>query len=340
MSIPTFVFLDTSILDSQQYNFKSAALSTFVPICAQKSIKLLLPDPTEQEIKRHIRQRSNQAMEALDEARRKAPFLAKWKGLPPSPHRGSGEEFKVHHIAAMEWLAFLQQFSVIRLGYELVDIKMVMGWYDRVEPPFREGKKQKEFPDAFAIAMLAAYARREQAYIAVVSTDQDFKAACERRSSLLYFRSLPRLTEVLLSDDDRVDRLRKTIEQDVDLVAEAIMENLADFHYYHNNDFFRIGDVNYEEVDFADLSIVAIGDSECTVAFEASVKVKADLLWQERGEDDYPEDEKVTIREPAPISGTAKLTLNDTAAKVVGVSSIAFDSTEIEITKSPFDHVR
>jgi hypothetical protein len=274
-------------------------------------------------------------MEALDDARRKAPFLAKWKGLPPSA--GPHEESRVYFIAAQEWVAFLQQFTVVRLDYDLLDIKAVMGWYDRVEPPFRDGKKQKEFPDAFAIAMLSAYARKVQAYIAVVSTDQDFKAACGRWNSLLYFRSLPRLTEVLLSDDDRIGRLREIIERDADFMTEAIMEDLPTFHYYHNNDSFRVGDVSYDEVDLAEVSIVAIGDTECTVAFEASVRMRADLLWQEAGYEGYPEDERTTIREAAPISGVAKLTLGDAASKVIGVSSLAFDSTEIEITKNPFE---
>ena len=71
MSIPTAVFLDTSVLDSQQYNFQSTAFSTFVPACAARSIRLLLPDPTEREIKRHIKERTSEAMSGLEALRRK-----------------------------------------------------------------------------------------------------------------------------------------------------------------------------------------------------------------------------------------------------------------------------
>ena len=81
MSIPTAVFLDTSILDSQQYNFHSTALSTFVPACAKRGVKLLLPDPTEREVKRHLRERGAETMNTVESARRKAPFLAKFRGL-------------------------------------------------------------------------------------------------------------------------------------------------------------------------------------------------------------------------------------------------------------------
>ena len=66
--------------------------------------------------------------------------------------------------------------------------------YDAAEAPFNAGKKRKEFPDAFAVEMLDAHAQEEKIYMAVVSSDPDFQSACQRYSSLLYFRALPRLT--------------------------------------------------------------------------------------------------------------------------------------------------
>ena len=81
MLIPTAVFLDTSIFDSQQYNFQSTALATFVPACAKRQLALLLPDPTEREIKRHLRNRVAEVLTAVEGARRKAPFLARLKGF-------------------------------------------------------------------------------------------------------------------------------------------------------------------------------------------------------------------------------------------------------------------
>jgi PIN domain len=185
MSIPTTVFLDTSIVDGQQYNFQSTALSTFVPACKATGVKLLLPEPTEIEIERHIRERSRDALEALEEARRKTPFLAKWPGLPPKPKSEDVEKLQVYGIAKREWWEFLKQFDVIRLGYDSIDVRKVMQWYERTQAPFREGKKRKEFPDAFAIAMLEAYAVKERIYVAVVSSDPDFRLACQRFNCLL-----------------------------------------------------------------------------------------------------------------------------------------------------------
>ena len=184
MSIPTAVFIDTSIFDGQSYNFSSTALSTFVPACQKRKLKLLLPDPTEREIRRHLNQLSNDAAALLDKARRTAPFLLNSKVFAPTVH--------VHTLsltAALEWRRFLTQFDVVRLDYESVAMKVVMNWYDSSVPPFGPGAKRKDFPDALAVAMLEAYAAQNACYIAVVSSDTDMRKACDRFPSLMYFHS-------------------------------------------------------------------------------------------------------------------------------------------------------
>jgi hypothetical protein len=81
MSIPTAVFLDTSVFDGQSFNFSSTAFSTFVPACIVRDVKLLLPDPTEREVTRHMTERSAEAMRLIDKARRTAPFLSTIKAF-------------------------------------------------------------------------------------------------------------------------------------------------------------------------------------------------------------------------------------------------------------------
>jgi PIN domain len=51
-----------------------------------------------------------------------------------------------------------------------------MEWYHRGRGPFGP-KKQKEFPDAIALAAILNFSKREKCSIAVVSQDSDFKRA-------------------------------------------------------------------------------------------------------------------------------------------------------------------
>lgn len=242
MSLPTAVFLDTSVMAGQQYNFSSTALTTFIPLAKKHALKLLLPEPTESEVVRQIRERVQEALKALEDARRRAPFLAKWKHFPPT-QTSYVTDWEVMNIATAEWEAFLKNFNLIKLDYSSVNIKTVMHWYDRITPPFREGKKRKEFPDAFAIAIIEAYARKTGATVAVVSDDKDIKLACDRFSSLLYFKSLPELTELLLSDSEKLGRIRESLLLDLGALEEAAFNAADVLHYYHADRKYKIKSV-------------------------------------------------------------------------------------------------
>lgn len=333
MSIPTAVFLDTSILDGQQYNFQSTALSTFVPACKKQSVTLLLPESTDREINHHIEEWSKQATQALEDARRKAPLLAKWAGMPKDAQSFQKVKSEVHLAAYREWESFLKEFKVVRLGYDGVNLKRVMEWYHRVEAPFQSGKKRKEFPDAFALAMLETYAIKEKVYVAVVSSDGDFKLACERFDRLLYFESMPRLTEVLLSDDARLTKLQAAVEKGVDAITEAVFEDLQHVSCYHADDRFQVGNVDWEDMETLDPSIVAVGDGECTIAFYALLSVRAELRFMERTPDG-PMGFERRVRDRVELEGTAKLFFG--ADGKLSVRLLSFDEYEVKLRETPW----
>lgn len=335
MSLPSVAFLDTSVFAGQQYNFASTALTSFLVVAQRSGLKLLLPDPTEREIVRQIRERSQDALKALDDARRRAPFLAKWKHFPPrtvSP----GSDWEVMRIAMDEWRQFLKQFEVVKLDYAGVDVKKVMNWYDSVSPPFREGKKRKEFPDAFAIAILEAYAAKHACVIAVVSEDTDFKLACDRFSSLLYFKSLPSLTELLLAEPDRVEALRASIVKDMSVLEASLFNEADGLEYYHNDSDYTVRQSKVHGASITDVRIVALGDGECTLTFEADLEAEHLLKWTEWDQErEEPEDFQEWLLETTPITGTAKVSLDASAHTIKEVTSMHTDIAEIEVTENP-----
>jgi hypothetical protein len=334
MSVPAAVFLDTSILAAQQYNFASTALTTFVAAAKARGVQLLLPDPTEREIKRQIRERSNAALQALNEARRRAPFLAKWSHFPKKT-LPSDVDWEVSHVANAEWRQFLAQFHVIRLDYGGLDVAKVMVWYDNVRPPFREGKKRKEFPDAFAIALLEAYATAQKCSVAVVSEDQDFRLACDLAPSLLYFPNLPRLTELLVLDEAQMAELRASVLADVSLVVKHLEDKATELSYYHYDRQYTLLDSDFAGASLKDIRIVAIGNQECTLAFEAEVEAEHRLRWEEQAYDDQFEQVTESVLETASINGTAKVMLDPKAQRISAVTYLELDGNEIEVTENP-----
>ena len=77
MSVPTVIFIDTSIVRGQAYNFESKAIKLFLSAAGERKLTLLLPDATSREIRKQISARSDAAINALKKAYEQAPFLLK-----------------------------------------------------------------------------------------------------------------------------------------------------------------------------------------------------------------------------------------------------------------------
>jgi len=342
MSVPNAIFIDTSVLDEQNYNFSSVATSAFLEAVKDQKVILLLPDPTRREIERHIEERSQEVINALEQAKRKAPFLKKWKAWPikrGNPMLG----YELRKIANNEWNSFLEHFKVENLDYDGVRLEEVMNWYDHQRAPFGR-KKRKEFPDALALAALLAYVRKNSISVAMVSRDKDFERACEFYSELLYFPSLPALTEALLSADKRVAQVKEVIESDTTLIVEKIKEDFLSLCFYHEIDEADIEDVEVDDITIGKVRIIHIGGNEVVIAFEATVGYSAYVTADDHSsasidssEDWYRvwQEYRGTVQDQTEISGIAKCSVSPDWKTVEEVVMFEIQEDDIYVEEVP-----
>lgn len=189
MSVPTTVFIDTSIFDESMYNFESASMLAFKQSIANCTITLLMPDPTKREIDRHIRERAEAAVSAMKTAAKNSPFLWKLPNWPLKKKKHPSLGYKLLTIVDKELQDFFGLFQVIKLNYEGVKLDEIMNWYEWESPPF-SARKKAEFPDAFTIAILERHRSASNENIAIISKDKDFEDACEKFPGLMHFASL------------------------------------------------------------------------------------------------------------------------------------------------------
>lgn len=328
------MFLDTSIFDAQQYNFESNAFKTFVSAGKDKAIELLLPHPTELEIRRHINVRTAEALDALHDARKKAPFLKKWEHFPKDSLK-QHVDYEIKRVAGNEWAAFKKQFTVRQLDYKDVNVAHVMAWYDSAIPPFGPGKKRKEFPDAFAIAILEQFAEKNSALIAVVSTDPDMKKACEHRTRLLYFGTLPEITEMLVLGSTELESFRDVILANTDLLHDAVVNEATNLGYYHESALYKIIESELDSVDFEEVHVVGLGKNEASLAFEAYVSTTHYLEWVEQVWDDEYEPQRRRVIDAGTVHGLAKVELDPLLQTIKKVAWVELDEAELPVSENP-----
>jgi len=343
MSVPRVIFVDTSIFDEQRYNFQSAAITAFLDAIKTARPTLLLPAPTEQEIIRHIREQVDEASKILSDAKRRAPILSKWTGWPATLE-ARDTKWQLHTFAQGEWKAFLGHLDVKRLGYETVNLSRIMNWYEFKRAPFAVGKKAKEFPDAIAIDSIASYAASNNTDVAIVSRDADFKKACTHYSGLLHFSSLPALTEAILSVDARVAALKPLVASDLGVIGKSIEEAFTDCSFYPEDDpLGEVEDVAVDQVEVGSFNVIALGERECKIAFDATVSYSASVSFDDPdslvgdSEDGYFALRRLsgTVSDSVEMSGVAKLTLNEAGEQLLTVIRLEFDNEDISVNGRP-----
>lgn len=345
MPIPRTIVVDTSIFDQHGYNFAAQAIQKFVAVTQVKSLTILLPDAIEREVRRHIKNKSAAAQSALKKARHDAPFLQKWRNWPaPETAKTAKDDIAAAYIA--DWEEFLKNFKVKRLGYDGINMNQVMDWHDRLQPPFGPGQKEKEFPDAFALASTLAYSKAKSIRIAVVSKDNDFAKFCAPHPELPFFSDLSALTEAFIDEmKTHVAAIKAVLAAHPEQFLAQIREAFPDLTFYPEEDIDGdVEDVEVLSVELDQMRVIAIEDDHCTIAFEADVKFSAHVSYDDPDTMviDSSEDFRMalykragTVTEVTCISGTITLEFDDDWKTILSASDLELENRTITIETRP-----
>jgi hypothetical protein len=187
-----------------------------------------------------------------------------------------------------KWAEFQARFTLRELDYSSVNLAEIMTWYDQVKPPFGPGGKQKEFPDAFAVAALRTYAIHAGATVAVVSTDSDLKRFCDGEPLLRYYPSLNALTAEMVADANEAAKTAKAgafALASIPAIKDLISAAFPDRGFWHErapaDEDEDVENVAVEEctIDPEDIQVTGISADGLTVAFRAEVTFTADVAY-------------------------------------------------------------
>ncbi len=126
---------------------------------------------TQREIEGHFKEKAAKALASLKTFRREAailsPFPAPFDLIVTATKESLQKAFK--HKRSM----FCDDLSINVLPIDNVQPAVIMDAYFGTKPPFGEGKKKSEFPDAFAAQALEDWCKAKEQKMVVVSGDGD-----------------------------------------------------------------------------------------------------------------------------------------------------------------------
>jgi len=175
--------LDTNVVEHHGFRFKSLPLSA---VTEYGELNFLLTDVVCKEIQRHYleptRQRIQQAISVLKKHSGQTNELTAPVGLLGNIDFGK--------ILPLHCSEFFSRASDILTATDHVDIDQVLTNYFEIKPPFAEGNKKTEFPDAIALSTLENWAKEESKTVLVVTADKGWVEFCKESSCLYSFEGI------------------------------------------------------------------------------------------------------------------------------------------------------
>ena len=170
------VFIDTSIFIAEGF-VKGKSIFTLFEAAREEKIHILLPDITECEIRRHLKEEvENRSGIGILEKLKKSYMYA------VSDLRSSIEKLlsvEVEKLISMVETELDKQFNRANVERLVVqkdfDITGIIEKYKTYSPPFSENKN-KEFPDAIVLQQLEHWCKKHNDKCVLLSTDSDLKA--------------------------------------------------------------------------------------------------------------------------------------------------------------------
>ena len=277
INVPTTLFIDTSYYVSQGLKFTTSDIEKLKKHFKPKSLRLIVPVVARRELEKKFGERADAAVQAIHKAEQEHPIglMSNW------PYANKSElKMKLLALLESEWGKFQAHFKVVRLA-DNGNLEQVLDWFFDKKPPFGEGKKEKEFPDALMISVLDKYCAKHKVKIAVISLDPDFLKACESRPNFEYFKSLAPYLEKSIAEQTIVQRIHELLAEKDDVFRTGIIA-----HHFETLEFTVgqdwegccVSDLEDINVEVQEQSVIDLEGTKFTVAAEGFVSFKVN--WE------------------------------------------------------------
>lgn len=266
------VFIDTEVFDCHQLALDAPSFRRLIRLAAEGDVRLLLTTVTEREIRAHIGQHAEKAYKQVETYRRILSTAR--EVITPEMHAAlsgaTAEQFHQSLLQAFD--KFLADTKTTILSVDGVSPEAILKDYFECNPPFGEGDKKSEFPDAFAAAVLKDWAEQQGESIFIVSADKDWRRVCQEEPRFIHQGQLGELLEKF-SDAEVVSFLREGFSGRLDEVKALLEEAARGDIYYFSGDGVEPEIEEADDVDITidDFHIIEAEDGEATVSLACTL---------------------------------------------------------------------
>ncbi len=328
------VFLDTEVFDRLHHQYQHPNLRRLVSLVQNQRIKVISTSVTNQEIHEHITTWFLLAIKALTRTVQSHPILRNFRRLGLYDAISDDTRQQMEKDLQENFMRFKVDADVEVLSIEDVNPEKTFEAYFKKAPPFGEGKKKSEFPDAFAAAALKKWCEDKGKPIYVVSNDSDWKAICEASDRMAYFPDLVSFLEVF-PDERTVLAIKQGIEKQCDVLTEQISTAFYDLSFLVDSVEGEVDEVFDVEVQVESIHITEAAAGKAIVEVSTSSDFQASAWYMVPGTGTWDSEDKVLFNQK---NETGVVSATETRPVRVFLTYDESDPSKIEIKHIDIDY--
>lgn len=273
------VFIDTQYFVKSNLDFSSRSFVTLQDLCKKDELRYLLTSVVEQEVESKIELSIKDALSSLQSFRRKASILSTIEDPLLSSFFNDVKEEDVYEKASQVFHQYNKDCNYEYVEADQIDPEKLLELYFTKKPPFSEGKKKAEFPDAISLLSLESYLGEDEK-IYVISDDKDLKIYCDDNERLIAIESLEKLLDIYNQHTNvRTEKIKEYLVETRDQIKIKVSEYIDDCDAYNSStwedaevDRFSVSSIG----DF-DVNVIEVNDEECQLTFDVRVEIEVEV---------------------------------------------------------------
>ena len=279
------VFLDTSIFVSNNF-FDGHNIKELIKKAHENEIKLFTSEIVLLEVKSQIKRKIAEARSFL---KKKIDDKSLWilrntnylNDLQSLKKINADEESL---ILCGKIDALVSGIPIYIIPYKEIDLTPIIDDYFNENPPFKNGEKKYEFPDAFILASINLWCSKNKKEMILVSHDKDwerfnskyFKIYNEVGTLLKYIIDISEQKKEKQKQIEYIDYLFKNSEEKI---LESIKEYLEDIMgTFDGGDEVEIDSCNIDKLEIIDYDFIDITNREANLLLSVTFDITANAI--------------------------------------------------------------
>jgi PIN domain len=348
MLVTKNICLDTSVIIANNFDYSNPTLQVLERLAREGHARLVTTSIIVSEVESNIKERVRTARREFERTQKENPILRHLTTAKLNPFASVFHEDAAAAELIRQFHEFLTRTNTETLALGNTSTAAVFDRYFSQQPPFGDGKKKHEFPDAFTLSILEGWCTGNQQKLYVVSTDPDLTRFCETSGYLIPLKRSSEFSDLHL----RQIELMRTIEDSVSAnlaKLEAEIEPRFEYLGFYLDD--EEGEVDEVQVQRTEIDMMSLLDFADGIArFEASTRIKysAAVTYDDYQTAVWDSEEKTSIplrQINAWVDREADMNIifsirADANGAFQSVTNVAFEATDVPVSANEYDDPR